>query len=125
MSHTAALVQRDVTRALDAARFATQSAADRTDRASSLHLRGAAQRIDRHADRLVARAPASLATAERHLDAVASRVTALDPVRVLERGYSITRDEHGRVVRTVGAVEPSDRLVTTVADGEITSEVVR
>ena len=125
VSHTAALVQRDVTRALDAATFATQSAADRTDRASSLHLRGAAQRIDRHADRLVARAPASLATAERHLDAVASRVTALDPVRVLERGYSITRDAHGRVVRTVGAVEASDRLVTTVADGEITSEVVR
>jgi exodeoxyribonuclease VII large subunit len=54
---------------------------------------------------------------------VTSRVTALDPVRVLERGYSITRDAHGRVVRTVGAVEPSDRLVTTVADGEITSTV--
>ena len=47
------------------------------------------------------------------------------PCACSNAGYSITRDAHGRVVRTVDAVEPSDRLVTTVADGEITSEVVR
>ncbi len=43
ISHTAALVQRDVTRALDAAAFATQSAAARTDRATKLHLHGASR----------------------------------------------------------------------------------
>ena len=123
ISHTAALVQRDVTRALDAAAFATQSAAARTDRAASSHLHAASQRVDRHAARLVGRAPAPLIAADRHLDTVAARITGLDPARVLERGYSITRDEHGTVVRTAGAVAPGGTLVTTVGDGEIVSTV--
>ena len=124
IAHTAALVQRDVTRALDAAEFGTQSAASRVGRAASLHVRSASQRVESDAGRLVARAPGALAVAARHLDSIAARITALDPARVLERGYSITRDDTGAVVRTIGAVRPGTRLVTTVADGEIASEVV-
>jgi exodeoxyribonuclease VII large subunit len=87
-------------------------------------LHAAGQRIDRASARLASRAPAPLAVAERHLDAVASRINALDPARVLERGYSITRDESGAIVRSATAVRAGATLVTTVADGDITSEVV-
>ena len=48
---------------------------------------------------------------------------ALDPVRVLARGWSITRDEAGRVVRSIDEVAPGDRLVTTIADGDVRSTV--
>ena len=47
----------------------------------------------------------------------------LDPARTLARGWSITRDAQGRVVRSASAVGPGDRLVTTVADGEVRSTV--
>jgi exodeoxyribonuclease VII large subunit len=66
-----------------------------------------------------------LADAERHLDGVSARVTSLDPARVLERGYSITRDESGAVVRAAAAVSAGTRLVTTVAEGQIVSTVVK
>jgi exodeoxyribonuclease VII large subunit len=124
VSHTAALVQRDVTRALDMAEFAADNAAGRAERSASSHLHAAGQRIDRASARLASRTPAPLAVAERHLDAVASRINALDPARVLERGYSITRDESGAIVRSATAVRAGATLVTTVADGDITSEVV-
>jgi exodeoxyribonuclease VII large subunit len=62
--------------------------------------------------------------AARTLDADEVRLRALDPRRVLERGYSITRDVAGAVVRSAGAVTSDAILVTEVADGTITSRVV-
>ena len=123
VTHTAALVQRDVNRALDVAWSSADRAAARTAQAGSMHLHAARQRVDRHASRLVARAPVSLDAAGRHLDGVTARVTALDPARVLERGYSITRDDRGSVVRSASDAPTGTRLVTTVADGQIVSEV--
>jgi exodeoxyribonuclease VII large subunit len=58
------------------------------------------------------------------VDGVEAQVRALDPARTLARGWSITRDAGGRVVRSAAQVAAGDRLVTTVADGEVTSEVV-
>jgi len=61
--------------------------------------------------------------ASRELVGVEARVRALDPRRVLERGYSITRGADGRVVRSAGDVTPGGMLVTEVAGGAITSTV--
>jgi exodeoxyribonuclease VII large subunit len=124
VNHTGALVQRDVTRALDAASFAAQASATRAARAASHHLHVAGQRVDRDVAQLVGRWPAALGAADRHIDGVEARVVGLDPARVLARGYSITRDENGAVVRVASEVHVGSRVVTTLADGSITSEVV-
>ena len=79
--------------------------------------------IDRLAVQLAQRAPRSLDRATRLVDHVETRVRALDPARVLARGWSITRDEHGRLVRSTGDVVPGTALVTTVADGVVRSTV--
>lgn len=55
------------------------------------------------------------------LDLFAARLNAVDPVRTLARGWSITRTASGTVVRQVADVSAGDTLVTTVADGTITS----
>ncbi len=55
------------------------------------------------------------------LDLFAARLSAVDPVRTLARGWSITRTASGTVVRHVADVSAGDTLVTTVADGTITS----
>jgi len=61
--------------------------------------------------------------ASRQLDADEARLRALDPRRVLERGYSITRDEDGRVRKGVQGLTPADVLHTELARGSITSRV--
>jgi exodeoxyribonuclease VII large subunit len=48
---------------------------------------------------------------------------AYDYRRQLERGYSVTRDESGRVVRSVSAVDAGSLLRTRLADGELVSTV--
>jgi exodeoxyribonuclease VII large subunit len=56
------------------------------------------------------------------VDLLARHLTAVGPEQVLKRGYSITTlKKGGKVVRSVNQVQPGDRLVTRLADGEIES----
>jgi exodeoxyribonuclease VII large subunit len=64
-----------------------------------------------------------LARAGLRLDAVEGRVHALDPARVLERGYTITRTADGRVVRRAGDAPVGAELVTELASGALVSRV--
>ena len=66
---------------------------------------------------------AALRRAESELSASATHVSALDPGRALARGWSITRTATGSVVRRSTDVGPGDTLVTTLADGSVTSTV--
>lgn len=116
-------------------------------------LRGVAQRqVDVHVDQLVARGALMRKAAVRALDdnevALNQRVAQLgalpdrrlvseelraaqwrrlvgayDYQRQLERGYSVTRDGSGSVVRSAARVVPGTTLVTQVADGEVRSVV--
>jgi exodeoxyribonuclease VII large subunit len=47
----------------------------------------------------------------------------LGPDATLRRGYSITTDESGKVIRTVAAVHPRMKIRTRVSDGEFGSDV--
>jgi exodeoxyribonuclease VII large subunit len=48
---------------------------------------------------------------------------AYDYQRQLERGYSVTRDASGTVLRSVGGLAPGSVLVTQLADGTVASAV--
>ena len=61
--------------------------------------------------------------ASRALDGVEARVRALDPRRVLERGYTITRTKDGRIVRSAAAVTSGDVVVTETGVGMVQSRV--
>jgi exodeoxyribonuclease VII large subunit len=61
--------------------------------------------------------------AQRRVDALSGHVRALDPARVLARGWSITRRSDGSVLRSAGAVAQGEELVTTLADGTVRSTV--
>lgn len=52
------------------------------------------------------------------------KLELLNPYAVLDRGYSITMDAEGRVVRKAADVAAGSRLVTRLADGTIESTVV-
>ncbi|MEI8596335.1 exodeoxyribonuclease VII large subunit [Photobacterium sp. Hal280] len=67
-------------------------------------------------DRRLVKASHQLALATEKLDAVS-------PLATLARGYSITRDENGQVIRSTRQVNTGDTLQTTLADGTLRSIV--
>jgi exodeoxyribonuclease VII large subunit len=107
------------------ARSATRldRAVGRVEAGGRVHLRTHEAALAAAGVRLSARAPRVVASATRRLDGVEAQVRAFDPARTLARGWSITRDAQGRVVRSPAAVGPGDHLVTTVAEGEVHSTV--
>ena len=61
--------------------------------------------------------------AESRLKTAAAGLRHLSPYGVLERGYSITLNAEGRVVRGVEGLAPGARLMTRLADGTAMSVV--
>ena len=108
-------------------------------------LRDAERRGDALRGRLAELAPRRLAAAERERVRIAERVAGagrgkvreaaatlqgverlcqqLAPERTLERGFSLTRDAAGRLVRQPAQVRPGDFVTTRVAGGDFKSRV--
>ena len=98
-------------------------AAGRVESTTRAHLRAHERAVDLAGQRLAHRPPRLLGAAARDLDRLEAQLRALDPARTLARGWSITRDADGRVVRTAGQVRSGDQLTTTLAEGEVRSTV--
>ncbi|MBI5135657.1 exodeoxyribonuclease VII large subunit [Candidatus Uhrbacteria bacterium] len=59
------------------------------------------------------------------LEHARSLLEHLNPQAILQRGFSITKDHTGAIVRSVKAIHCGDVIRTTVSDGQIVSEVIR
>jgi exodeoxyribonuclease VII large subunit len=57
------------------------------------------------------------------LNALGAHLEALSPLKVLERGYSITRDAKGAVIKKASDVRAGESITTRLAEGTITSQV--
>jgi exodeoxyribonuclease VII large subunit len=60
---------------------------------------------------------------QARLAELGATLVSLDPAAVLARGYSITYDASGAVLRDAGAVRDGERMRTRLANGEVESEV--
>ena len=56
----------------------------------------------------------------RHMEGI---LRVLGPDATLRRGYSITTNERGKIIRTIAAIRPKMKIRTRVSDGEFGSEV--
>ncbi|MFM8388899.1 MAG: exodeoxyribonuclease VII large subunit, partial [Actinomycetota bacterium] len=72
---------------------------------------------------IASRPGAILFSAERNLSVFDARARLLDPVNTMARGWSITRAVDGSTLRSTKQAKEGETLVTTVADGTITSTV--
>lgn len=81
------------------------------------------ERLDVRAARVSSLARARLREADARVDLFAAKADAADPVRLLARGWSLTRTADGRLVRSVADATAGTALVTTLADGEVRSTV--
>jgi exodeoxyribonuclease VII large subunit len=91
-------------------------------RGTMSRLIAASKDIDQHAIemqqlvRVVERRLASLDERQRYLDAVR-------PERILARGYSLTRDNSGNIIRDAAQIQPGQIIHTELSQGTITSLV--
>jgi exodeoxyribonuclease VII large subunit len=116
-------VRRSALTALARSSTTLDRSVGRLEAGARAHLRGHDHGLLAAHERLRQRAPRALASAGREVDRIAGQLRALDPARTLARGWSITRDADGALVRSPDQVAPGDELRTAVASGEITSTV--
>ncbi|MDH3754923.1 MAG: exodeoxyribonuclease VII large subunit [Acidimicrobiia bacterium] len=73
---------------------------------------------------LARHAPRPLAAARTRLAVIDATVRALDPARLLARGWSITRDADGTIIRRVADVDVGDAVAIELSDGAVGATVV-
>jgi exodeoxyribonuclease VII large subunit len=100
-----------ITRALQA-RSPAQELMMRRNRLADLHRR------------LVACPERLLETTRRRFEHMEGILRVLGPDATLRRGYSITTNERGKIIRTIGAVRPKMKIRTRVSDGEFGSQTL-
>src|SRR5438128_489828 len=84
-------------------------------------------RRNRFADlhrRLLACPPRLLENARHRFQRIEGILRVLGPNATLRRGYSITINERGKIIRNISAVRSKMKIRTRVSDGEFTSEVL-
>ncbi len=87
-------------------------------------LRQRAERLDDLERRMKSEVRQKHSEAAARVSAAAAALDALSPLRVLQRGYSLTMSaDNGVVIRSIQATAPGDCMVTRLSDGTITSRV--
>ncbi len=86
-------------------------------------LREEERRLDERGERLARAARQWLAARRERLGSLAGRLEALSPLNVLARGYSVTRNEIGAVVRDAEQVRPGERVVVRLQRGRVVGRV--
>lgn len=81
-------------------------------------------RLDNESGNLENKVQSILSMNHRRLELAETTIKFVDPVNVLERGYSITL-RNGKAVKAVNGLEAGDVLTTIVAKGKIESVVER
>jgi exodeoxyribonuclease VII large subunit len=90
----------------------------------AVRLRESARRLEALRVRLD-RAAMGFADAQRvRIEQAGSRLEALSPVRVLERGYALVYGPDGRLLRTSAEVREGERITARLAEGQIAATVV-
>jgi exodeoxyribonuclease VII large subunit len=99
--------------------------------AAALHARSPARELTMRRNRLVDLNRRLLASPSRTIENARQRfrriegiLRVLGPDATLRRGYSITRDTKGNLIRTISDVRPRMKIRSRVSDGEFGSEVL-
>ena len=123
LSETAHRIARRTHAAVERSDERLNMRVDRLARSGPATLTRSTERLDRASARLLERPTDLLARSTQRLDVFAARVGALDPTVQLARGWTITHNAAGGLVRSTADLGVDDVLTTTLADGTVTSIV--
>ena len=79
--------------------------------------------LDFRGERLLAAAERQLAAKRTGFEKRAAALDAMSPLRVLSRGYSLTENRQGALVRSVDELSPGDTVAVRLQDGRLDCRV--
>lgn len=79
--------------------------------------------LDNLRDRLTAAQTHQTSLKKQRFIGLTSKLDALSPLKVLTRGYALTQQENGTVIRSVRQVSVDDCIRVTLADGRMTAKI--
>ncbi len=83
------------------------------------------ERLARTADRLSAAVQAQLERRAHQLQHCAAKLEALSPLKVLDRGYAVARDETGHVLKRAAQFSEDLIFQLTMADGDVRARTLK
>ncbi len=81
------------------------------------------EKIDERQSAFFTAASTALREKENHMQRLSSLLNALGPANILDRGFSITFNEEGAIVKNAAKIRAGDLLTTRLAEGEVKSVV--
>ncbi len=101
--------------------------ADNNRRFSQQHPRekviAAEQQLSELSNKLSGSVNQLIETKQQRFSHIADLLNAISPLTVIARGYSITQDKNGHVIKDTGNINVGDELISRVSTGSITSVV--
>ena len=97
---------------------------DRLTNGLSAHTMRGRERLARTTDRLTNAITAHVETRKTQLGRLSAQMDALSPLRVLDRGYAVARDEDGRVLKHTSDFTAGFEFSLTVSDGDVAARAV-
>ncbi|TFG94678.1 MAG: exodeoxyribonuclease VII large subunit [Calditrichales bacterium] len=87
------------------------------------HIRNDRQRLDELSNRLVRDTNHQSILRTSKLEGIHRRLSALNPMQVLKRGYAVVRDAQGNVLMSVETLKNGSLVDITLAEGQFDAEV--
>jgi exodeoxyribonuclease VII large subunit len=118
-----ASTRRAARQALERASLSLHSTQTRIGNAALVAIERSQGRLVNRAQRLAGPSSQLLAAQGQHVAHQRELLQLLDPRHQLERGWTLTRDQGGKVVRSSASLRLGERLITIFADGSAGSVV--
>lgn len=91
----------------------------------SHHIEQLSQRIQSLQQRSLIACKQALKDAERSLAHAAQRLDTVSPLATLSRGYSITKNKKGKLLRDTSTAKVGDIITTELGKGSLSSEIIQ
>ncbi len=75
-------------------------------------------------NRMIAAQNQNITRKNQQYIAAVSKLDAMSPLKVLSRGYAMTQNQSGEVIRSVNQVELGERITVNLSDGKLSATVM-
>jgi exodeoxyribonuclease VII large subunit len=82
-------------------------------------------KLDDYNKRLLWAMERSINNEQKRFNILQSKLNSLSPLKTLKRGYTLTTNTEGELIRKINDINKSDNIITRFSDGKIISQVIK